>query len=252
MGGDTYIKNGLLLSDEDIAGTIIFFIRKSFEDNKPMFQYRDNEITVIKTACGTVLNYTLLDESVAFLDQFFEQNAKCHLIILMVPYQSIGFKEGSNNNKGFFDMVACSNIKVYVKSKYTTKELKVFIDGFNGCCSTVLAKKRYLFNQGAKRISFDEQVKTVLCYFLEQNILGVANTDTTAKAFCESTVIRVVKLFMFLRNNLGSLLVNNSSINNYNLVLKSIQSLVTTKVHDVGVKPKSTTVDELMSFLDSI
>ena len=54
---------------------------------------------------------------------FFEQNAKWHLIIQIVLSRSIGFTEGSNNNRGFFDMVACANSKVYVKSKYTTNEI---------------------------------------------------------------------------------------------------------------------------------
>ena len=81
LGGDPYIKNGLLLSDEDIAGTIIFFIRKSFEENKPMFQYRENEITVVKIECGTVIDSALLDKIVASIDHFFEQNNKWHLII---------------------------------------------------------------------------------------------------------------------------------------------------------------------------
>ena len=147
-------------------------------------------------------------------------------------------------------MVACANIKVYVKRKYTTKELRVFIDSFNGCCSTVLDKKRYLQKQGAKRIPVDEQVKTVLCHFLEQNNLGVADTYTTEKASCESAVRIVVQSFLFLRKNLGSLLVNTSSIINSDFFLKSLQSLVPTKFHDVGVKPKSTTVDKLTSFLD--
>ena len=80
---------------------------------------------------------------------------------------------------GLFDMIDCVNSKVYVRSKYTTKELKVFIDSFNGCCSTVSAKNRYLKKQGAKSIPVDEQVKTVLCHFLKQNNLGVAGTDTT-------------------------------------------------------------------------
>ena len=149
-------------------------------------------------------------------------------------------------------MVACANRKVYMKIKYTTKERKLFIDGFNGCLSTVLAKKRYLQTQGAKSIPVDKQVNTVLYHFLEQNNMGVADTDTTAKASCEITVVRVVKSLLFLRKNLGSLLVNNSSIINSNFVLKYLQSLMSTKVHDVGVKPKSTTVDELTSFLDSI
>ena len=128
----------------------------------------------------------------------------------------------------------------------------MFIYGFNGCCSTVSSKKRYLQNKGAKGVSVDEQVNTVLCHFLEQNNMGVADTDTTEKASCESAVGRVVQSFLFLRKNLGSLLVKNSSTINSNIVLKYLQSLVPTKVHDVGVKPKSTTVDELMSFLDSI
>ena len=46
--------------------------------------------------------------------------------------------------------------------------------------------------------------------------------------------------------------MNNSSIINSNFVLKYLQSLVPTKVHDVGVKPKSVTVDRLTSFFDSI
>ena len=57
---------------------------------------------------------------------------------------------------------------------------------------------------------------------------------------------------LFLHNNLGSLLVNNSSIINSNFVIKYLQSLLPTKVHNVGVKPKSTTVDKLTSFLESI
>ena len=238
MGGDTYIKNGLLLSDEDIAGTIRFFIHTKIEDNKPMFQYRDDKITVVKTARGTVLNSTLLDKSVLSLDHFFEKNAKWHSIIRFFPSQYISRTEGSNSNRGLFDMVASANRKVYVKIKYTTKELKVFIDGFNGCCSTVSSKKRYLQKQGAKRIPFDEKVKTVLCHFLEQNNMGVADTDTTAKVSCESAVGRVFQSLLFLRKNLGSMLVNNSSIIYSNFVLKYIQSLVPTKVHNVEVKLK--------------
>ena len=92
----------------------------------------------------------------------------------------------------------------------------------------------------------------MLCHFIEQNNLGVADTDTAAKASCESAVGRALQQFLFLHNNIGSLLVNNSSIINYNFVLKYLQSLVPTKFHDVGVKLKSTTVDELTSFLDFI
>ena len=73
LGGDPYIKKGLLLSDKDIAGTIIFFIRNKIEDKKPMFRYRDDEITVVKTACGTVLNSTILDESIASIDHFLKK-----------------------------------------------------------------------------------------------------------------------------------------------------------------------------------
>ena len=71
----------MIFSDEDIADTIIFFICKKIEDDKTMFRYRDDEITGVKIACGTVLNYTLLDESVASLDHFLKPNAKWHLII---------------------------------------------------------------------------------------------------------------------------------------------------------------------------
>ena len=37
LGGAPYIKKGLLFSDEDIAVTIILFIHKKIEDDKPMF-----------------------------------------------------------------------------------------------------------------------------------------------------------------------------------------------------------------------
>ena len=193
---------------------------------------------MVKTACGTVLNSTLLDENVASLDHCFEQKPKWHLIIRIVPSQSISRTESSNDNMEFFDMLDCANRKVCVKSKYTTKKLKVFIDGFNGCCSTVSAKKRYLQKQGAKKILFDEQVNNVLCHFLEQNNMGVADTYTTEKASCESAVGRVVQSLLFLRKNIGSMLVNNSSIIYSNFVLKYIQSLVPTKVHNVEVKLK--------------
>ena len=85
LGGAPYIKKVLILSDEEIAGTIRFFLREKIEDDKPMFRYRDDEITVVKTACGTVLNSTLLGESVASLDHFFKQDAQWHLIIRIVP-----------------------------------------------------------------------------------------------------------------------------------------------------------------------
>ena len=71
LGGAPYIKKGMILSDEDIAGTIRFFLGKKNEDSKPMFQYRDDKITVVKTTCGTVLYSTLLDKSAASLDHFF-------------------------------------------------------------------------------------------------------------------------------------------------------------------------------------
>ena len=74
----------------------------------------------------------------------FEQKTKWHLIIQTVPFQSISRTEGSNNNRGFFDMLACGNSKVHMKYIYTTKELKLFIDGLDACFSTVSAKKRYL------------------------------------------------------------------------------------------------------------
>ena len=45
--GDPYNRKGMLVSDEDIAGTIRFFARNCFEKNKPMFWYRDNEITAV-------------------------------------------------------------------------------------------------------------------------------------------------------------------------------------------------------------
>ena len=92
----------------------------------------------------------------------------------------------------------------------------------------------------------------MLCHFIEQNNLGVADIDTTARASCESAVGRVVKLLMFLRKNICSMLVKNSSIINYNFGLKYLQYLVPTKFHDIGVKPKSTTVEKMTSFLDSI
>ena len=92
----------------------------------------------------------------------------------------------------------------------------------------------------------------MLYHFLEKKNLSVSDTDTTAKASCESAVGRVVQSLMYLRKNLVSLLVNNSSIINSNFILKSLQSLVPTKVHDVGVKMKSTTVDKLTPFLDFI
>ena len=47
---------------------------KKIEDDKPIFRYRDDGITVAKPACGTVLDYTLLDESVASLDHFLNKN----------------------------------------------------------------------------------------------------------------------------------------------------------------------------------
>ena len=100
-----------------------------------------------------MLYSTLLEKSVASLDHFSEKNAKWHLIIQIVPYQSTDCIESSKNNRGLFDMVACANRKVYVKIKYTTKDLKVFIDGFNGCLSTVFAKKRYLQTKGAIELS---------------------------------------------------------------------------------------------------
>ena len=128
----------------------------------------------------------------------------------------------------------------------------MFIDCFNGCCSTVSVKKRFPQKQGAKTIPVEEQVNTVLCRFIEQNNLGVSDKDTTAKASCEDAVGRVVQSLLFLSKNLGSLLVNNYSIINSNFVLKYLQSLVPTKVHDFGVKLKSTTVEKLTSFLDSV
>ena len=69
--GAPYIKKDLILSDEDIAGTIRLFIRKKIEDDRPMFRYRDDEITVLKKVCGTVFESTLFDESVASLDHLF-------------------------------------------------------------------------------------------------------------------------------------------------------------------------------------
>ena len=61
----------MIFSDEEIADTIIFFICKKIEDDKTMFRYRDDEITVLKTVCGTVFESTLFDESVASLDHLF-------------------------------------------------------------------------------------------------------------------------------------------------------------------------------------
>ena len=61
LGGSPYIKKGLLFSDEDIEGKIRFCILEKIEDNKPMFQYRDDEITPVKTECGTVIDSILLD-----------------------------------------------------------------------------------------------------------------------------------------------------------------------------------------------
>ena len=125
------------------------------------------------------------------------------MIIRIFLSQSIGRTEGSNDNRGLFDKVACANSKVYVKRKYITKELKMFIDGFNGCCSTVSAKKRNLQKQGDKRIPVYDQGKTVLCNFLEQKTLGVVDTDTTENESCESLVGRFIQSLLFLRKNLG-------------------------------------------------
>ena len=90
LGGYPYIKKGVLLSEEDIAGTIKFFISKKIEDNNPMFWYIDNEITALKKACGTVIDYTLIDKKISSLDNVFEKNTKWNLIIRTVPSQSIG------------------------------------------------------------------------------------------------------------------------------------------------------------------
>ena len=68
-----------------------------------------------------------------------------------------------------------------------------------------MAKKRYVQKKVAKSIPFDEQVNTVLCHFIEQNNLGVADTDTTAKAACESAGGGVVQSLLLLRNNLDSM-----------------------------------------------
>ena len=101
---------------------------KSRTDFQEHLQEVHTNHSVVKTSCCTVLDFTLIDESVASLDHFFEQNAKWNLIIRIVLSQSIGRTEGSNNNKELFDIEACSKSKVYVKIKYTTRELKVLID----------------------------------------------------------------------------------------------------------------------------
>ena len=70
IGGVPFIKKGLLLSSDDISGSIKFLIRRTLERAKPAFRYTDDEIVTVKTLCGTELDFNVFDESVAILDHF--------------------------------------------------------------------------------------------------------------------------------------------------------------------------------------
>ena len=98
-----------------------------------------------------------------------------------------------------------------MKSKNAKKDVEEFIQGFSNC-STYADKKRHLVSLGSKKIPVDEQVKALLCHFLEEQKLGYVSSDTTAKTACHNAAHRVVQSLLFLRKNIASIRINNESI----------------------------------------
>ena len=107
------------------------------------------------------------------------------MIIQIVLSRSIGFTEGSNNNRGFFDMVACANSKVYVKSKYTTNEIlenemkpsidmnSLSMEGFTCSCAMPLVTIFQADGGPDQKITFLCTSIAVLAFFL---LLGADNS----------------------------------------------------------------------------
>lgn len=247
VGGSPYIKKVLPVSDVDMSLSIREWIRLKIEAEHPNFRYHDNEITLVKTACGTTLDFLLLDEKVSSLGQIFEPEARWYLIIRIDPATSVGRTEG----RGFFDIMARSRTKVYVQAKFTMKELKDFLEGFQNCSSSS-EKKLYLQNKGSNKITLDEQVNILMCSCLEINGLGYTLDDVSTKVTITNAIGRVCQSLLVFRKHINSLTVNNATTIKSNYVLKHIESLVPTKVNEIGAKRKRSTVEELRQFLASV
>ena len=126
------------------------------------------------------------------------------------------------------------------------------INSFRGS-TTVLQQptKRSILHNVDQKNSADQQVKAILCHFLKKQKLGVIGSDVAAVDSCKSAVQRVVQLLLFVRKHLGSLRINNESILRNNEVLSQLQFCVSTSIHEIGSRPRSTTVDALTQFLES-
>ena len=250
-GGQPFLKKGLLLSEIEINDSIKHLIRRTLERNKPAYKYTEKDIVSVKTACGTDLDFNILDEHVSVLDHYLEGGAKWHLIVRILSNTSSNNTDGANDSFSIFNVMARSNNKGYVSSKHTKFEVEQFLEGFNNC-PTFAEKRRYLTQMGSKRITVDEQVKALVCHFLKEHKLGVIESDTTAMITCKSAVQKVVQRLLFVRKHLGSLRVNNESVISNNVLFSQLQFCVSTSIKDIGIKTKSTTVAELTQFLESI
>ena len=80
-GGQPFLKKGLFLSETEINDSIKHLIRRTLERDKPSYKYTEKDIVSVKTACGTDLDFHIVDEHVPVLDQYLESGAKRHLIV---------------------------------------------------------------------------------------------------------------------------------------------------------------------------
>ena len=113
------MKKGLLLSETEINDSIKHLIRRTLERDKPSYKYTEKDIVSVKKACGTDLDFNILDEHVRVLGHYLEGGTKWHLIVRILSSICANNTDGSNESFSVFNSMARSNNKGYVISKHT-------------------------------------------------------------------------------------------------------------------------------------
>lgn len=248
IGGLPMFKHAFKLSTDDIMRTNLSkVLRDKITSLRPKFEYLDSEISSMKAGCGTTLGQEVLLETIYELAEVLDIGKKFELELRIDAKPSMGRTDGRENNTGIFTLIRNANTKSFIKSTFSMEQLRIFLDGYEKCTSSK-AIKDYCRQAGDERIPLGKQTKTLICYFLKANNLGYTFTDNSGEKQCMDAMLRVNRSLLFIRKFISSFSVDNLSIINNNAVLSRLSTLWTTRINEIGAKPKSLSSMEIRQF----
>ena len=101
------------MSETETNAPIKHLIRRTLERDKPAYKCTEKDTVYVKTACGTDLDFNILDEHVSVLDHYLEGDAKWHLIVSIFSSTRANNTDSANESFSFFYVMARSNNKEY-------------------------------------------------------------------------------------------------------------------------------------------